>query len=103
MEGITFSHYGELREVNANDEELQVISHLLELCKDLKICRKSDSYITAVLGETDVARFKYTQRAKWIQFPYTAGKVKLSSTSDVLGMADLVAEAVAEAEKINNY
>lgn len=71
MVGIKFSHYGELREVNATDEELKMFEALKHVpgLEEIELVRKSDSYVTAIIGEWDIARFKYTQRAKWISFP----------------------------------
>lgn len=96
---IKFANYGQDREIHANDDELLIIAQLLEINNELKICRKSDNYITAVFSLTDVARFKYTPRAKWINFPYTKGKVELHSTSDITKLADDVREAIEVAAR----
>ena len=66
---IRFANYGQERDVNATDEELKIFEALKEATgRDLRLVRKSDSYVTAALGEWDLARFKFTQRAKWVSF-----------------------------------
>ena len=100
---INFSHYGEERDVNATDEELKIFAALKEATgRDLRLTRKSDSYVTAVLGEWDLARFKYTQRAKWISFPTAEvgpPKHKITHPDDAVGFADLIAESLAVIDK----
>lgn len=45
----------------------------------LLLVRKSDSYVMAAVGEWDLARFKCTERAKWIMFPTVLSKQKHKS------------------------
>lgn len=68
---IQFSKYGQERELIATESELEIFDILKSLpkCGNLELVRKSDNYVTAVLCTWDLARFKYTPRAKWIQFP----------------------------------
>ena len=69
---IKFANYGQERDVNAADEELKMFDVLKEATGlDLRLTRKSDSYVTAMYNDWDLARFKFTPRAKWI-FPATA-------------------------------
>lgn len=90
-ENILFSHYGEEREINATDEEIEMFSILhgmFEECggdpNELKLIRRSDSYVTAACGDWDIARFKFTNRAKWITFPTTANdKNRITDPSDI--------------------
>lgn len=90
---VQFTHYGEERELQATDGELAIFSALIDIIeaaglKTDQICmtRKSDNYLTATLGPIDIARFKWTDRAKWIQLPYAVdGKTKhpLTGPSDL--------------------
>lgn len=100
---INFANYGQERDVNATDEELKIFEALKETTgRDLRLVRKSDSYVTAVLGEWDLARFKYTQRAKWISFPTAEvgpPKHKIASPGDAAGFADLITESLAVIDK----
>lgn len=86
MEGFKMAHYGENREVNATEEELKMFQIICELLPDDKIflVRRSDNYVTAAIGPNDIARFKFTPRAKWIQLPYVLkDKVKIACPDDI--------------------
>ena len=100
---IRFANYGQDRDVNATDEELKIFEVLREATgRDLCLTRKSDSYVTAVLGEWDLARFKYTQRAKWVSFPTAEvgpPKHKITHPEEAAGFADLIAESLAVIDK----
>ena len=103
---IRFANYGQERDVNATDEELKIFEALKEATRrDLRLVRKSDSYVTAVLGEWDLARFKYTQRAKWVAFPTAEvgpPKHKITHPEEAAGFADLIAESLAVIDKYQN-
>lgn len=103
---IKFSDYGQMRDVNATDEELKIFELFKEATgRDLRLVRKSDSYVTAVLGEWDLARFKYTQRAKWVSFPAVeagAPKHKITTPEEAVSFADLIAESLAVIDKYQN-
>lgn len=86
-----FAHYGEERERIATEGELAIYNKLIEMSgRDLKLIRRSDDYVTAVLGEWDIARFKYSPRAKWVMFPCVpkAPKNYISSPEEVENYAD---------------
>jgi len=68
-----FAHYGDERPLNMTDGETVIAEYIKSLCP-VEIVRKSDDYITAVGLNTDVVRFKYTERAKWLLFPYIENK-----------------------------
>ena len=100
--GIKFAHYGEERPFNATDEEVQIYDIIRELFPDEKIIfvRKSDNYLTAVCHSMDIARFKFTKKAKWIQLPYVLDdKVKLTDPEDVRQIRSDLERAIAEAKK----
>lgn len=99
---VEFANYGQHREIDATPEEMEIYGTLKELCPDLELCRKSDGYVTAMLGEWDLARFKFTQRAKWINFPTvekSSVKNRIQHPEDTRGFADKVAESVARIRK----
>ena len=100
---IRFANYGQERDINATDEELKIFEALKEATgHDLSLIRKSDSYVTAVLGEWDFARFKYTQRAKWVSFPIVQvgpPKHRITHPEEAAGFADLIAESLAVIDK----
>ena len=98
------SHYGEERERNATEGELQVFDRLQDLAgsDELRLTRKCDDYVSAVIGDWDVARIKYTARAKWLNFPCVdRGSVKrrIQSPADVDSMADVLEESLAHIRK----
>ena len=100
---ISFANYGQEREINATDEELKLFEALKETTgRDLRLTRKSDSYVTAALGEWDLARFKFTQRAKWVSFPTAEvgpPKHKISRPEEAVCFTDLIAESLAVIDK----
>ena len=100
---IKFANYGQERDVNATDEELKIFEALREATgRDLRLVRKSGSYVTATLGEWDLARFKFTQRAKWISFPTVEvgpPKYKIMRPEEAAGFADLIADSLAVIDK----
>lgn len=74
--GLVFSHYGEERELNLNDDEKKFVDIVFEMLEGdvdvskLKVTRKSDNYATIEIQgaeyDSDLIRFKYTGKAKWI-------------------------------------
>lgn len=103
---IKFTDYGQMRDVNATDEEIRIFELIREATgRDIELVRRSDSYVTAVLGEWDLARFKYTQRAKWVSFPAVeagAPKHKITAPDDAVSFADLIAESLVVIDKYQN-
>lgn len=107
--GFAFAHYGEERDINATDEEYMVYHILCDMFHDLgydpnqiELVRKSNSYVSAVIGDYDVARIKYSDKAHWIIIPYAEPKsVKhyIDSTSDVQQLNDLLIKAIEDLSK----
>ena len=71
---IEFAHYGEKRDVNASDGELAIFnivkSFLIEAgaaSNSVVLFRRSDSYVT-IKCRVEIARVKYTERARWVSF-----------------------------------
>ena len=100
---INFANYGQERDINATDEELKIFEALRETTgRELRLCRKSDSYVTAMFGEWDLARFKYTQRAKWVSFPTAEvgpPKHRITHPEEAVSFTDLIAESLAIIDK----
>lgn len=103
---IKFADYGQMRDVNATAEEIRIFELIREATgRDIELTRRSDSYVTAVLGEWDLARFKYTQRARWVSFPAVeagAPKHKITTPEEAVSFADLIAESLAVIDKYQN-
>ena len=101
------SNYGQERERIATETEIEMFEILKDLShsEELRLVRKSDNYVSAVLGDWDLARFKYTPRAKWIMFPVVeAGskKHKIEQPGDVRSFADILAESLTHIDKYSN-
>ena len=103
---IKFAHYGEVRDLNATDAESEIYQIIKSLLDDmgcntdsLRFVRKSDSYVSAVMessgeyGLMDVARFKFTDRAKWIKVGPRFGKVTLKAARDVSDLGEEIRAA----------
>lgn len=108
--GFKFAHYGELRDLNATDGELELYETICEILDDegidpsqLELVRKSDNYVTVVLGETDVVRLKWTDRVKWFLLPYVQDeKTRISNIGSVNSYASKIVESYRIAERINS-
>ena len=102
---IQFSNYGQDRTVNATDKEIEIFELIKETAglEGILLVRRSDSYVTATYKEWDLARFKFTERAKWIAFPAVETgptKHRINSPEDVTGFGDLLAASI---ETINKF
>jgi len=97
------NNYGQERERIATEAELEIFEILKEISgEDLQLIRRSDDYVTAALGEWDLARIKYTPRAKWVLFPsmdHKGEKMEISAPDDVYNFADLVENSLAVIRK----
>lgn len=97
-ENLQFAHYGEKREVNATEEEKKIFEILCEMTGEpLELIRRSDSYVTACLGRCDLARIKFTKRAKWVMFPYAEAKQvkhRIMVPEDVTEFIGLIAKTL---------
>lgn len=104
MSDIKFANYGQDRDLSCTDEEAQIFGALQEYFQSinldpnqLHLVRRSDSYVTAVFRGWDLARFKYTPRAKWIAFPSVeAGppKHRISTPPEAVSFVDLLTESI---------
>ena len=104
MEEIKFANYGQLKEMNCTTDELEIFVQLRDVtgAEDLELVKRTDKYVSASIGDTDVARFKFTARAKWILFPYESNeKIKIATPEDVRDCSEEARKAVATARQIN--
>lgn len=98
---VTFSHYGEARDLDCTDAEAEIFHIIRSRLDDmnyntdcLKLVRKSDNYVSAVMessgdyGQMDLARFKFTERAKWIKVCPDFEKIDLNNVEDVTKLSD---------------
>lgn len=102
---FNFANYGQERERIATETELEIFEIIKSVTgrDDLQLVRKSPDYVTALLGDWDLARFKYTTRAKWIVLPVIeAGskKHRFNTPGDVAAFAD---QLKASVEHILNH
>lgn len=107
--GLNFAHYGEEREVDAGAEEVQMFDIVREMAADLgadpeqiQLTRKSKDYVSAVIGDFDVARMKYTDRAKWIIIPYAEPKAEkhhIKEPDDIRQFGDLLTKNLEQIRK----
>lgn len=96
---LEFSNYGQKRDVDATPEELRIYELINDsVDTDIELVRRSDSYVTAAVGDWDLARFKFTSRAKWILFPIVERpkeKHKIESPEDVLKYTEILNESLS--------
>ena len=102
--GITFSNYGQERERIATETELEIFEIIRSLsgADDVDLVRKCDDYVSVVIGEWDLARIKYTPRAKWVVLPlseYRTKKLRIESPGDVAVFSDLIQKSVETIRK----
>lgn len=99
---VLFGNYGNERDLVCTEEEriiFRIISYICEENKldvaPLRLTRTSDNYVSAVMGADalDVARIKYTNRAKWIKIGPEFKKADISRPEDVLNMSQDVVNA----------
>lgn len=102
--GVKVANYGQDREVNATPEEATIFNIIQGIVSDaaLRLTRKSDDYVTAVSGEWDLARFKFTPRAKWIVLPVIergAVKHRIETVDDVYSYAEYLQKSMEHIRK----
>lgn len=84
---ISISIIGANKDLNLNENEADLAATFIECLisagingECLSIERKSDDYATIVYHgcewDSDLARFKYTQRAKWIAVPIPESRIE---------------------------
>jgi len=105
---ITITGAGRERDLVCTEEERMIFEELELICADLelpdplRLVRVSDNYVSAKIGDWDLARFKYTNRAKWIVLPIVesgAQKHPIESPGDVASFADQLKASVEHIKK----
>lgn len=97
------ANYGQKREVNETPEEKEIFDIIKDVLNNagydtsgMELVRKSDNYVTSLFLDWDLARFKFTQKAKWIRIPYYhigSDKFVLDAPETVRDFADILKEA----------
>lgn len=92
------------KELNANKEESEIFDILGAMYQvyggkrdDLKFVRYSDNYLSARVGNIDLARFRFGERTQWIFFPNVESKKerhKISTPEDVLQFEKLAQDSI---------
>lgn len=103
---IEFANYGQERDLICTEEERAVFKEIERICSGmelpgpLRLVRVSDNYVTAKIGDWDLARIKYTNRAKWIVFPTkSTDKNRIGAPEDAPLFADQIAASVEHIRK----
>ena len=102
--GLNVANYGQERELICTEEERQIFDLISDHfpADDLRLVRVSDDYVTIKRNEWDIARIKYTNRAKWIILPcIEVGSVKhkIQSVDDCAAYFDQIRESIEIARK----
>lgn len=100
------NNYGQERDLICTEQEREIYDIIRSVCDDvnlesdyIKLIRRSDNYVSVVMpsskgyGDMDLARMKFTNRAKWIQLAPEFNKVKITTPEDVSVMAESVRNA----------
>jgi len=103
---VSMGNYGQERDLVCTEEERIIFRIIAHICEEnnfdvtpLRLTRVSDNYVSAVMdtgtdyGALDVARIKYTNRAKWIKLGPDFKKADISRPEDVLNMSQDVVNA----------
>lgn len=99
---VSFGNYGQERDLVCTEEERIIFRIISRICEEnnldvtpLRLTRTSDNYVSAVMGADglDVARIKYTNRAKWIKIGPDFKKADISRPEDVLKLSEDVVKA----------
>lgn len=106
---VTLQTYGHERDLICTEEERAVYNNIKRILTSvnvdvspLQLVRVSDNYVTAKYGEWDLARIKYTNRAKWILFPVIEmqkDKHAIEDPDDVLRFQQIIIDSVSHIVK----
>lgn len=107
---LKFADHGQERDLICTEEEREIFDIVRSLCDDvnldsdlLELARKSENYVSIVMRSKnndliDVARLKFTNRAKWLKIHPRFEKLPIEDPEDV---ARLYADDVREAVRFN--
>lgn len=103
---VSLGNFGQERDLVCTEEERIIFRIISRICEEnnldvtpLRLTRTSDNYVSVVMdsgsnyGAMDLARIKYTNRAKWIMLGPDFKKTQISRPEDVLKMAEDVVNA----------
>lgn len=89
------------------EEEREIYDIIRSLCDDanyesdrLELVRRNDEYVTIIINADDgspleLARLKYTNKAKWIRFCPEFAKIQLINTEDITNYVENIYAAYA--------
>ena len=107
---MEFTHYGEERDLICTEQEREIFEIIKDMFRGLgfddsllRLVRVSDGYVTAKIEPWDVARIKYTPRAKWVLFPTAERadqKNRILSPEDVRSFPEQIQKTI---DIINKY
>lgn len=104
---VRMSGAGYNRELICTEEEREIYDIIRSLCDDanyesdwLELVRRNDEYVTIIINSSDgspleLARLKYTNRAKWIRFAPEFEKIQLTDTEDITNYTENIYAAYA--------
>lgn len=103
---VSFAAHGEQRDLICTEEERMIYDKIEQICSGmqlpapLQLVRVSENYVSAKIGDWDLARIKYTNRAKWIIFPIKSNdRLPIGAPEDVALFAQDIAESVEHIKK----
>lgn len=104
---VKVSGGGHNRDLICTEEEREIYDIIRSLCDDanyesdrLELIRRNDEYVTIIIKADDgspleLARLKYTVRAKWIRFCPEFEKIQLTDTEDITNYTEKIYAAYA--------
>lgn len=104
---VKISGAGQNRDLICTEEEREIYDIIRSLCDDenfesdrLELIRRNDEYITIIIKADDgspleLARLKYTNKAKWIRFAPEFEKIQLTDTEDITNYRENIYAAYA--------
>lgn len=104
---LEFQNYGQERDLVCTEEERAIFERIRDEFPDddLRHVRISDNYVSVKFGDWDIARLKYTNRAKWLMFPqyeYKQVKHRIERTVEVEDYFATIQESIEIAKKFED-
>lgn len=97
--------YGRLKKVNPTYEEVQIFRAILDMtdANDLRLDRELND-IVVTLKDALIIKYKSTDNAKWIRFPFIdKQKYDLTEPDDVYEYEDLINDAIQQGRYYVKY
>lgn len=96
MVDFKVADYGQEKDFDATDGELEIYQKIIDTisgagfdASPVRLTAKSKGYLSAVIGPSDVARFKSSSKTQWVQLPYArtdSGKIQIADVSELDGL-----------------